>query len=136
MTNTLSPLTPAGLQLLYYGELSVPSDCIFVTDVGLAKRSEAWYWLMLGNHIYDEHFDEITMHDLEHKIDPHSTMNPLLLRGELWKTVPSHFWQADDGGAHGPLPSQPGLTLSKKGIATKYLFLFHSLIRNRAVLPP
>jgi hypothetical protein len=84
-------------------------DQIFVTDVGTDRRANAFYWLAIGQYVYDRDFNEITTRVLEQEIDPNNVMNPVILRGHLWKTIHSRFWQVNDGHQLGPMPAQPGL---------------------------
>jgi hypothetical protein len=88
---------------------SMTPDQIFVTDMGTDQRKRALYWLFIGRYVYDHNFNEITLRHVEQEIDPNDTMNPVMLRGALWKTVDTKLWQVDDGHQLGPMPSQPGL---------------------------
>lgn len=99
-------------------------DQIFITDVGVGLRKDAFFYLALGHHIHDHKFDEISVRDLEKKLDPDDVMNPAILRGELWKTVPPRLWQYDDGNQFGPLPSQPGLGAKLNGRCHAFISLF------------
>jgi hypothetical protein len=94
--------------------VAISPDCITITDVGLGLKSQAWYWLMLGHHVYDYRFRELSIFDLERSIDPSGVMNPILLRGALWKTVPKRFWQVK-GATEGLVPAQPGLGADFRG---------------------
>jgi hypothetical protein len=105
-------------------------DAIFITNVGVGRRADTWYWLMLGFHVYDEQFSELTLERLEREVDPNQVMNPILLRGEIWKTVAPHFWQVDDGGVARHAPSQPGLTLQLQGIHKRICLPWQSLDAN------
>jgi hypothetical protein len=82
---------------------------IIITDVGIGRRSDAFFWLILGHHVYDNRFREIGISELENEIDPEGEMDPILMRGSLWKTVPPRLWQAEGSGPYGPVPSQPGM---------------------------
>lgn len=104
-----------GIRRSSYGDPVIPEDGIFITDKGIGKLSEAFHWLMLGCHVYDHNFRELTVRDLEHNIDPNGVMNPLYVRGALWKTVLQRFWLANRGGRNGPEPAQPGLNPEKSG---------------------
>lgn len=84
-------------------------DQIFVTDVGVDSITNTFYRLSIGQYVYDFKFNEITMQDLERVVDPYDVMNPIFLRGYLWKTLPSRLWQVEDGHQLGPMPAQPGL---------------------------
>jgi hypothetical protein len=101
-----------------HGSLVFPDDGILITNVGLGKRSEAFRWLMLGHHVYDSEYRELSVRDLERNVDPNSAMNPIHVRGELWKTVPRQFWLAHRGGKNGPEPAQPGLNPETSGKRT------------------
>ncbi|KAE9993510.1 hypothetical protein EG327_004764 [Venturia inaequalis] len=89
----------------------IPEDGIFITDKGIGKRSEAFHWLMLGYYVYDHKFHELTVHDLEHNINPNGAMSSMHVRGALWKTVPQRYWLAHRGGRNGLEPAQPGLNM-------------------------
>lgn len=93
----------------------IPENGIFITDKGIGKRFEAFHWLMLGYYVYDHKLRELTVQDLEHNIDPIGVMNPMYVRGTLWKTVHQRFWLADRGGRNGPEPAQPGLIMETSG---------------------
>ena len=82
---------------------------IIITDVGIGRRSDAFFWLILGHHVYDYKFREMGISELEHEIDPEDKIDPILVRGTLWKTVPPRLWQAEGSGPYGPVPSQPGM---------------------------
>jgi hypothetical protein len=88
---------------------SITPDHVFITDVGVDSKANAFYWLAIGRYVYDHNFNEITIRHLEQEIDPKDEMSPVMLRGDLWKTVPPSLWQVDDGHQLGPMPSQPGL---------------------------
>lgn len=64
---------------------------------------------MLGHNVYDSEYRKLSVRNLERNIDPHGVMNPMYVRGSLWKTVPQQFWLAQRGGKNGPEPAQPGL---------------------------
>lgn len=93
----------------------IPEDGILITDIGVDRRSEAFRWIMLGHHVYDCEFRELAVRDLERDIDTHGVMDPLHVRGALWKTVPQRFWLAERGGKNGPDVAQPGLSLESCG---------------------
>lgn len=95
----------------------IPEDGIFITDKGIGKRSEAFHWLMLGYYVYDHKFHELTVHDLEHNINPNGAMSSMHVRGALWKTVPQRYWLAHRGGRNGLEPAQPGLNMEASGEA-------------------
>lgn len=99
-----------------HGGPTIPEDGIFITDRGIGKRSEAFHWLMLGFHVFDHEFRELTVRDLEHNIDPTGVMSPMYVRGALWKTVPQCLWLANRGGRNGPEPAQPGLNVETSGM--------------------
>jgi hypothetical protein len=88
---------------------SMTSDQVFITDVGVHIRDRAFFWLSIGRYVYDHQWNEVTVQSLERDVDPNNVMNPVILRGHLWKTVPTRYWQVDDGHQLGPMPSQPGL---------------------------
>ena len=97
------------------GSLKIPDDGILITNIGIGKRSETFHWLMLGHNVYDSKYCELSVRDLEREIDPHGAMNPMYVRGALWKTVPQRFWLAQRGGKNGPEPAQPGLNPETSG---------------------
>jgi hypothetical protein len=97
------------------GSLEIPDDGILITNIGIGKRSEAFHWVMLGYNVYDSEYRELSVRDLEREIDPHGAMNPIYVRGALWKTVPQRFWLAQRGGKNGPEPAQPGLNPETSG---------------------
>ncbi|KIW08557.1 uncharacterized protein PV09_00522 [Verruconis gallopava] len=88
---------------------SMTQDQIFITDVGTDTKDNAFFWLSIGRYVYDCSWNEVTIRALEREIDPDAMMSPVILRGYLWKTVPTRYWQVYDGHQLGPLPSQPGL---------------------------
>ena len=88
---------------------SLAEDQIFVTDLGIDHIDRAFYHLAFGRHVFDHRWKELTVQSLERRIDPNDVMNPMILRGTLWKKVHTRFWQVDDGHQLGPMPSQPGL---------------------------
>ncbi|KAF2435960.1 hypothetical protein EJ08DRAFT_675148 [Tothia fuscella] len=98
--STPSPSTPC----------TIASDSIIITDVGIGKKYDAWYWLMLGCHVYDHEFEEVNLERLEQEIDLNGARDPFLIRGEVWKAVGTRYWQRDDRSKFGPMPAQPGLT--------------------------
>lgn len=89
--------------------VAMTPDQIFITDIGVDNLDRAFFHLALGRHVYDHEWKELKVRDLEEQIDPNDVMNPVLLRGALWKKVPPSLWQVDDGHQLGPLPSQAGL---------------------------
>jgi hypothetical protein len=98
-----------------YALEALPRDAILITDVGVGGRCDAFHWLMLGHHVYDTENRELNVWDLERDVDPSDEMNPIHVRGYLWKTVPSRFWLAEGGGKNGPEPVQPGLNALTSG---------------------
>jgi hypothetical protein len=77
---------------------------------------------MLGHHVYDHKFQELSTDDLERAINPSGEMNTMLRRGNLWKTVPACFWRVEDS-VHGCMPSQPGLDLDLQSMCLHTLLL-------------
>lgn len=113
-----SPANSGGARRSSQGSLIIPDDDILITNVGVGKRSEAFHWLMLGHNVYDSEYQELTVRDLEHNVDPHGVMNPMYVRGSLWKTVAQQLWLAQRGGKNGPEPAQPGLDPKTSGKRT------------------
>jgi hypothetical protein len=94
----------------------IPPDKIVVTDIGIGLKSQAWYWLVTGHHVYDYRLREFGVLDLERSVDRSYSIDPKYIRGALWKTIPMYFWQGEDGSGNGLTPSQPGLSLQSRSV--------------------
>jgi hypothetical protein len=104
-----SPSPPDKKHMQTNEVLQIPPDKIIVTDIGMGLKAQAWYWLVTGHHVYDHRLRELGVIDLERSMDPTFSIDPRFVRGALWKTIPTYFWQKKDGTGNGVAPSQPGL---------------------------
>jgi hypothetical protein len=101
-TSNMSNPLPAALSRI--GPIQIGTENIIIRDVGIGLRSEAFYWLVMGHHVCDSSWKEITVYDLERDMDPHGMMDPVCLRRALWASLPYHLWGGPDLE-----PQQPGM---------------------------
>jgi hypothetical protein len=121
MTKSLGPSTNSTTDGPQNSPFRIHRKSIIITDIGIGNKSDAFYWLSLGCRVYDFRWREITVESLERKVDSNDIMNPIHLRGALWKTVADNLWLRDEGGTNGPVPTQPGMDVNMAGQLKVYI---------------